>query len=386
MISVAAAKKIITDNLLVLHAVKLPLHLALYRRLAVPVYSTVDVPAFAQSSMDGYAFAYADYQPGESLEIVGEVQAGAANNFVLSKGEAARIFTGAPLPAGADTVVMQEKVTVKDKRLSILDEGLQKGNSVRLQGSAIKKDELALEKNSYLSPGALGFLAGMGIDEVTVYASPVVTIILTGNELQQPGKPLQFGQVYESNAVALQTLLQSLQIENVKILHAPDEPLAIQKTLRAALEESDLVLLTGGVSVGDYDFVVNAADACGVQQLFHKIKQRPGKPLYFGRKENKLVFGLPGNPSSVMSCCYQYVLPALQIELVQLKAPLAKAFQKPAGLTHFLKGWFDGEKVTILDAQESYRMSSFAKANCLVKLEEEVTLCKEGELTEIHLL
>jgi len=108
--------------------------------------------------------------------------------------------------------------------------------------------------------------------------------------------------------------------------------------------------------------------------------------LYFGKKENKLVFGLPGNPSSVLTCFYEYVLPALQSGLMALHIPLAKSFQKPAGLTHFLKGWYDGKTVMPLDAQESYQMSSFAKANCLIKVDEEITVCKEGELTEIHLL
>ena len=386
MISVTAAKNIIANNILILPAAKMLLQNAAQLRLAEDVYSPVDVPAFPQSSMDGYAFVYASYQPGTKLIVTGAMQAGSKASFVLGEGKAARIFTGAPLPGNADTVIMQEKVTVTDNEITIHDDGIQPGNSVRAKGSAIKTGELALSKNTVLSPGAIGFLAGMGISEVTVLSRPRISIVVTGNELQQPGTELNFGEVYESNSFALVAALQKLQITNVKVYSAADDIETVKAVLNEAMENSDMVLLTGGVSVGDYDFVVQAAEACGVTKLFHKVKQRPGKPLYFGKKENKLVFGLPGNPSSVLSCFYEYVLTVLQVKPTVLHVPLEKDFQKPAGLTHFLKGWYNGKTVLLLDAQESYRMSSFAVANCLVKLEEEITFCTAGELAEIHLL
>ena len=386
MISVAAAKKIIADNFLILPEVTLPLVDAVQLRLASAIYSPVDVPAFPQSSMDGYAFAYSDWHSKKKLSVEGEMQAGSKTAFSLDTAQAVRIFTGAPLPAGADTVVMQEKAEVANNELIINDESLQQGNNVRLKGAAIKAGELALEKNSLLSPGAIGFLAGLGISEVTVFARPSVSIIVTGKELQQPGIALTYGEVHESNSFSLKAVLKQLQIHNIKIYSADDELELVKQVLDEAIANSDMVLLTGGVSVGDYDFVVQAAAACGVTKLFHKIKQRPGKPLYFGKKGSKLVFGLPGNPSSVLTCFYEYVLPALQAGLMALHVPLATSFQKPAGLTHFLKAWYDGKTVMPLDAQESYRMSSFAKANCLIKVDEETTVCKEGELTEIHLL
>ena len=144
--------------------------------------------------------------------------------------------------------------------------------------------------------------------------------------------------------------------------------------------------------MGDYDFTVQATEACSVTKLFHKIKQRPGKPLYFGKKENKLVFGLPGNPASVLTCFYQYVLLALEklskrkVALQVIKAPLSMPFQKAAGLTHFLKGYYDGQTVMPLGAQESFRLSSFAKANCLLQMDEEVTVHNEGEPVDVYLL
>jgi len=386
MISVAEAKKIIAEHKLILPPVLLPLQDALQLRLASAVFSPVDVPAFPQSSMDGYAFAHADWQPKSKLLLQGEMQAGSKTDFVVQPGQAVRIFTGAPLPSGADTVIMQEKTTVTNNELVINEENLQKGNSVRSKGSAIKAGELALEKNTVLSPAAIGFLAGMGITGVNVFSRPSVSIIVTGNELQQPGLPLAYGEVYESNSFALTAILKQLHVFDVTVYTAADEPEMVKQVLQKALSKTDLVLLTGGVSVGDYDFVVQSAAACGVTQLFHKIKQRPGKPLYVGKKENTLVFGLPGNPSSVLTCFYEYVLPALQADLMILYVPWARDFQKSAGLTHFLKGWYDGETVMPLDAQESYRMSSFATANCLIKVPEETTLCREGELAEIHLL
>lgn len=392
MISVSEARKIISDNITSLQPMSLPLQKSACLILAEDVYASMDIPAFPQSSMDGYAFSFEGWKKHKRLKIAGEVAAGSKETFTLEPENTVRIFTGAAVPAGADTVIMQEKVKIENGELKIEDEALQQGTSVRSKGSEIKAGELALQKESILSPAAIGFLAGIGITEVKVYPNPSITIVITGNELQQPGEPLQHGQVYESNSFALKAVLQQLHINDLKILYATDKPEVVTNTLKKALEQADVVLLTGGISVGDYDFVLQAATECGVEKLFHKIKQRPGKPLYFGKKENKLVFGLPGNPSSVLTCFYQYVIPALEklskreIGLQTIKVPLAKIFQKNTGLTHFLKGFYDGKTVLPLDAQESFRLSSFAKANCLIQIDEDTTSLKEGELVDVYLL
>jgi len=360
--------------------------------LAEEVYASMDIPAFPQSSMDGYAFSFEGWKKHKKLKIAGEVAAGSNETFTLTPANAIRIFTGAAVPAGADTVIMQEKVKIENGELKIEDEALQQGTSVRSKGSEIKAGELALGKESVLSPAAIGFLAGIGMAEVRVYPNPSITIIITGNELQQPGETLLHGQVYESNSFALKAVLQQLHITDIKILYATDKPEVVTGTLKKALEQADVVLLTGGISVGDYDFVLQATTECGVEKLFHKIKQRPGKPLYFGKKENKLVFGLPGNPSSVLTCFYQYVIPALaklskrEIGLQTIKTPLAKTFQKNTSLTHFLKGFYNGKTAALLDAQESFRLSSFAKANCLIQVDEDTTTLSEGELVDVYLL
>lgn len=392
MISVQEAKKIISENVSVLMPVSLPLQQSAGLTLAKDVYASMDIPAFPQSSMDGYAFSYSDWQKNEKLKIAGEVAAGSNKVFTLASERAVRIFTGAAVPPGADTVVMQEKVIAQNGELIIQDENLQAGNNVRPKGSEIKAGTLALGKNSVLSPAAIGFLAGIGITDVKLYPDPVIKIIVTGNELQQPGKPLQYGQVYESNSFALKSALQQLHIHPVEVYYATDKLEIVMAALEKALQQSDLVLLTGGVSVGDYDLVLQAATQYGVEKLFHKIKQRPGKPLYFGRKDNQLVFGLPGNPASVLTCFYQYVIPALEklssrkINLQSLKVPLASEFKKAAGLTHFLKGTYDGKTATPLDAQESFRLSSFAKANCLIEIPEQTTSLNEGDLVDVYLL
>ena len=392
LINVADAKKIISETTSVLAPANLALQQAAGLTLAEDLYSSMDIPAFPQSSMDGYAFSFNDWKQNKKLEIVGEVAAGSNEVFTLAPGNAVRIFTGAAVPPGTDTVVMQEKIKTVNGELIIEDDSIQVGNSVRPKGSEIKAGALALEKGSVLSPAAIGFLAGIGIADVKIYPDPSISIILTGNELQQPGKPLQHGQVYESNSFALKAVLKQLYINNVEVFYATDKPEIVTSTLEKALQQSDVVLLTGGISVGDYDFVLQAATECGIEKLFHKVKQRPGKPLYFGKKNNKLVFGLPGNPSSVLTCFYQYVIPALEklsnkkpvLKIIQ--APLSKPFQKNTGLTHFLKGIYNGKAATPLDAQESYRLSSFATANCLIQIEEEITSLKEGELVDVYLL
>lgn len=392
MISVSEAKKIIADNVSVLQPVNLPLQQGAGLTLAENVYATMDIPAFDQSSMDGYAFSFKDWKSNQLLTIKGELAAGSNDIVSLSSGNAIRIFTGAAVPHGADTVVMQEKTKIQNDHLAIEDENIVQGLNVRTKGSEIKAGELAIAKDSLLMPAAIGFLAGIGITEVLIYPHPSISIIVTGNELQAPGIPLQPGQIYESNSFSLQAALKQMHFYEVKVYKVEDKLEKVTQVLNEALQQSDVIFLTGGISVGDYDFVAKAAVQNGVEKIFHKIKQRPGKPLYFGKKESKLIFGLPGNPASVLTCFYEYAEPALKKMVMQktaiqmMQAPLAKPFKKAAGLTHFLKGYYDGKTVTALHAQESYRLSSFANANCLIKIDEDVTECKQGETVEIHLL
>lgn len=391
-IEVSEAQKLIRENIKCPDPIKVSISAAAGLILAEDIYSLTDVPPFNQSSMDGYALNYQGWKQNNTLKIEGLAQAGLAEQNPLQANITCRIFTGAAVPKGADTVVMQEKAVVQNGNLIINDNNLLAGQNVRLQGSEAKKGELALEKGSLLNAPAIGFLAGLGIHELMVHPKPTISIILTGNELQQPGLPLSYGQVYESNSYALNAAIRQLGILNVDVFSAEDDLKILTEVLAIAMEQSDLVLLTGGVSVGDYDFVIRAAEANGVEQVFHKIRQKPGKPIYFGKKGDKYIFGLPGNPASVLTCFYEYVYPAIELlskrekDLIRMNAILERDIKKSAGLTQFLKAYFDGKTVKDLKAQESFRLSSFAKANCLIKLDEDRMEYRAGEEVEIHLL
>ncbi len=390
MVSVEEAKKIVVDNVPASKAILLPLKEAAGLVVAQDVYAAIDIPVFEQSSMDGYAIRFQDKKI--SLKVTGEMAAGTPKQLQLQAGEAIRIFTGAPLPQGADTVVMQEKVKMQNGQLVIEDATLKHGSHVRNKGAEIKTGSLAMPQGCYLSPAAIGFLAGIGIVNVMVYPMPSVTIILTGSELQTPGNQLLAGQVYESNSYSLTAALQQAGIKNILIYQVDDALTFVKNQVDVALANSDIILLTGGVSVGDYDFVVEATRLCGVRQHFHKVKQKPGKPLYFGTKNNTLVFGLPGNPSSVLSCFYNYVLPAIELSahkkssVQKVQGKLAKDYPKPKGLTQFLKGVYGNGAAMPLSAQESFQLSSFAQADCLICLEEAHGDYLAGELVQVLLL
>jgi molybdopterin molybdotransferase len=390
MISVEEAKQIIRQNIPSAQPVQLPLTDACGLILAEDLYAKADIPGYAQSSMDGYAFIFS--QRNKALSITGEMAAGTENRLTISPDEAARIFTGAPLPLGADTVVMQEKTLAENGRLTINDEQLKLGSNVRQQGAEIQKGEMAMPAKTYMSVAAAGFLAGIGVTTVSVYPPPKVTIILTGNEIRPAGTDLKFGEVYDSNSVMLKLALMQAGVKEISNLNADDNLQSVQRTIETALAQSDMVLLTGGVSVGDYDYVVKSAEKCGVEKKFHRIRQKPGKPLYFGTKGNKLIFGLPGNPSSALTCFYIYVLPAIEAMMQkpysekEVTGTLTQDYVKPKGLTHFLKATYSEGKVTPLHAQESFRLHSFAQANCLAILEEDRDQYLAGEKIRVNIL
>lgn len=389
LISVDEARQIISESCRVLHPCDIPLKEASGLVLASNIRAPYDIPAYPQSSMDGYALQFNnDRWP---LKLIGEIAAGSNQGFKLKQGEAVRIFTGAAVPAGADTVIIQEKSREEDGMLKPEDPNLVKGANVRPVGSEIAKGELALPAGALLTPPAIGFLAGMGITQVRVVPLPTVSIIVTGNELQMPGEPLEYGKVYEANSFSLLSALHQIGIEPLALYRSGDDPEQLTEILSNALEQSDVVLMTGGVSVGAYDFTTTAFDLCGVEKVFHKIRQKPGKPILFGIKGEKLVFGLPGNPASVLTCYYQYVLPAFgklcrrNAALPIQKALLKAHFRKPAGITHFLKGYFDGDLVELLSGQESYKLNSFAKANCLAEIPEQIAELEAGSEVTVHL-
>ena len=393
MISVPEARKLIAQWAAVLSPVSCSLKEAGGRILAGTIISNLDVPPFDQSAMDGYAFLFDPNKINSSLQVIGEVPAGMHPGLKPGAGEAVRIFTGAPLPEGTDTVVMQEKVQVVEHVITIQDAFLKRGSNVRLRASQTKAGAVALKAGTRLSPGSIGFLAGLGLTQVSVIPVPHITLIITGRELVKPGLPLGPGQIYESNSFALSAALGDMDLKPLAVYKSDDDEKQITDYLNGAISASDLVIVTGGISVGDYDLVKKGMDNCGVDTVFYKVRQKPGKPLYFGRKDNVLLFGLPGNPSAVLTCFYEYIGPAIRQmmglrhhDILAVRKKLAAGFTKKAGLTYFLKGKIDGDEVMPLQAQESFQMGSFAEADCLIQLDENKTDYARGEVVEVHML
>lgn len=389
LVSVDQARALIAASLPSVHPAVVAVSNSLGLATAEDIFSPLDIPAFDQSSMDGYAVYVEDIR--RPLIVQGVMAAGHAQPETLQRNYAMRIFTGAPLPTGADTIVMQEKVIVSSSDIQITDPDIEKGTHVRKRGSELKKDELVLKKGTVINAPIVGLLASLGINNLRVYPRLSISIIATGNELQMPGLPLQAGQSYESNTYFLQSALKPYAENLGTVLYADDKLEIIQCALSTVISESNLVILTGGVSVGDYDFVRQAADRAGVHCKFHRVKQKPGKPLYFGTKENTIIFGLPGNPASVVSCFYEYILPAVRymLHLPQeelITAVLKNDFKKVKGLTQFLKAFVENGEVEILEAQESYRLRSFSTANCLVSLDENSLAYDKGEAVMVRLL
>ena len=389
LVSVEQARALIAASVSRVHPVMKELMVSTGLAIAEDIYSPLDLPAFDQSSMDGYAIYAEDIK--RELPVQGVIAAGHAQPETLQRNHAMRIFTGAPLPAGADTIVMQEKVIVHESGIQITDPQIEKGTHVRKRGSEIKKGELVLKKGTVITAPVAGLLASLGLNSVKVYPRLSVCIMVTGNELQIPGMPLLPGQAYESNNSFLMAALRPFAEAMKSATYVEDNLEILERALSLIINNYELIIITGGVSVGDYDFVRQAADAAGIHCVFHRVKQKPGKPLYFGTKENKIIFGLPGNPASVVSCFYEYVLPAIRfmMHLPQeelISARLKDDFKKVKGLTQFLKAYFADGEVEILEAQESYRLRSFATANCLVALDENRLTYDKGEMVTVRLL
>ena len=387
MITVEKAKRLIQENCPLEKTELMALERAGGFVLARDIYAPVDTPPFHQSAMDGYAFSFDEWNGHSDLQVVGEVQAGNYWPQKIKANQAIRVFTGSALPPGTDTVVIQEMTIRIESNLQINDEKIAKGKNVRLQGAQTKKGNRVLAQKQLLTPAAVSFLAGLGVEQVPVYSQPTIAIIVTGKELLKAGEAPAEGKIYESNSYGLVAALAQLQLSPLSVEMVDDEEALIINAIKKQLK-ADILILTGGVSVGDYDFVSAALAKCGVEKIFHKVKQKPGKPFYFGKQKQTLVFGLPGNPASVLTCFYEYVAEAIsqftQKEyFIRSFLPVADEYHKKQGMTYFLKGKANESEVAILQGQESFRMDSFAQANCIIQLEEEKEIIGKGELVRV---
>ncbi len=368
---------------------KISLDTSLNKVLAEDITSPINMPPFRQSAMDGYAIKYTN---SDTYELVDESKAGDGKFIELKKGQAVRIFTGALVPDEADTVVIQEHVSRSHNSISITKLP-NKFDNVRPVGEQVKKGDLVLKKGLKLNAAAIGFLSGIGISKVLVYKTPKVSIVVTGNELQQSGKQLEDGKIYESNSFMLRAALKNLGISDISILKTKDTFEETKNTISKALENSNVVLISGGISVGDYDFVQEALKVNDVEELFYKVNQKPGKPLWFGQKNDQFVFGLPGNPASALSCFYIYVTPLLNkiigsksIHLPRIKARSLSDYKNTTGKTLFLKGKLKGNDLEILHGQQSSMLHSFANSNVLVRIPNDTELINKNDEVECIIL
>lgn len=387
MVTIEEALRIIEDQKIILKSETKPLEESLGYALATNTASPFDVPEFDNSAMDGYALCglYQEYQ------LVGEVAAGDSKEILMNDGEAVRIFTGAKVPQNTSAVMMQEKTSVKENTL-FLDEMPKAGQNIREKGGQLEEGQEVFIEGHILNPPSLALMGSLGLENLKVFSKPRVNIITTGNELVKPGQPKTEGQIYESNSYAISGALQQFGFEHHQKTQIQDDFEATKAGIKTALESCDILIISGGISVGDYDFVKQSLEENGVNELFYKVFQKPGKPLYFGRKGNQFVFALPGNPASSLTCFYVYVLPLLQklsgypkAGLTTYQFPIKHAYENRFGRPSFLKAAvFDG-KVEILDGQGSSMIQSMAKGNALAFIDKEEKL-EEGDLIKCKLI
>ncbi len=391
MITVEEAKKIVIENVFALaEAISIETSSALGFMLAEDIFAPLDLPPFNQSNVDGYAISDLE---SNSWNVIAEIKAGDNASIELHKGEAVRIFTGAMVPDNAACVMMQEKIQRTENSISYNDTVLMNGEHIRKKGAQIKMGELAIKKDTLINPSIIGFIASLGLKNILVYRKPKIKLIVTGNELQQTGTTLELGKVYDSNSTSLSAAIATMGLAIEEIIFVKDEKQLLAGAVNTALKNTDVLLISGGISVGDYDFVNEVLMENNTTTLFYKIAQKPGKPLYFGKNNNTFVFGLPGNPASALTCFYEFVYPSLKkmqgredVFLTSLKLAVENTISKKKGLAHFLKAYVKSSGVLPLDGQESFKMRAFTDANAFIYLPLEIETINKGDMVEVHLL
>jgi molybdopterin molybdotransferase len=368
---------------------------ALDRVLARDVHAAMDVPPERNSAMDGYAFAGRDLNPegGTRLKLTGQSLAGHPFSGTLGAGECIRIMTGAVMPDGADSVVMQERVEI-DGDVIVLAPGTGAGENVRLPGQDVRRGDVLLSAGRAINAADIGLLASQGVAEVDVRRRPVVTYFSTGDELRGIGELLASGQIYDSNRHTLHALLRRLSVDVRDMGVIPDEPEAILQAFRDAMDTSDMVITTGGVSVGDADYVKQTLESLG-RIDFWKIAMKPGRPLAFGRLGNALFFGLPGNPVSTMATFILFVRPSLQRLMgteprqpLTVRARCLNRLRKTPGRTDYQRGILSRDEsghpvVGTTGLQGSHVLSSMSRANAFIVIPLEAGDVEEGAEVDV---
>ena len=373
-----------------------PLRDALGRVLAADIMSPLDVPSHRNSAMDGWALRFADLAHTETLTEVGASFAGNAYAGEMKAGDCVRIFTGGVVPPYCDTVVMQERASKVEKGVTFA-KGINKGQNVREAGEDLKAGAVALARGRRVRSAELGLIASLGIGEVAVYRNLRVAFFSTGDELKQIGQPLGEGQIYDSNRYTLHGMLTRMGVDVIDMGVVRDDPALIEAAFREASAIADVVITSGGVSVGEADYVKQLMDKLG-EVVFWKIAMKPGRPLAYGKIGSAHFFGLPGNPVSVMVTFYQFVRDALltlQGETPLQVQPLLKAvctsiIKKAPGRTEFQRGVLyieDGVwKVRTTGEQGSGILKSMSDANCFIMLHDHVGNVDAGATVDVQIL
>ncbi|EXI61482.1 molybdopterin biosynthesis protein MoeA [Mannheimia granulomatis] len=378
---------------------RLSLNACANRILAEDIFSPINVPGFDNSAMDGYALRAADLEQSPTLTVIGKSFAGNPFQGEIKAGECVRIMTGAMIPKGCDAVVMQEETELNADGTVTFNNIVQKGSNIRKVGEDIKQGELVLAKGSPLNVASLPLLASLGIASVPVFSKLKVAILSTGDELTSVGEPLSEGKIYDTNRFAVRLMLEKLNCDILDYGILPDDPIQFEQTFRAAQDAADVLITSGGVSVGEADFTKAVLEKLG-KIGFWKIAMKPGKPFAFGQLEKAWFFGLPGNPVSALVTFYQLVQPALAklsglsadkiAKLTQnLTACSAEKLKKAAGRQDFQRGYFyvntNGElEVRSVGLQSSHIFSAFNESNCFIVLEAERGNVEVGEKVTIQ--
>lgn len=378
-----------------LAAENVALSTALGRSLALDIAAPIDVPGYANSAMDGFALRGADLpQTGEQrFVLAGTRLAGDGRRAGVGPGECLRVTTGAPLPEGADTVVIKENVRV-DGDVVVVGTGEIPGANTRAAGEDYARGEAALAAGQRLTPARLGALASFGYTEVAVHRAPRAVLLTTGDEIVAPGRPLGFGQLYDSNRDSLGAMLRAAGVSLLRHEHVRDDPAALRDALQRAATEADLVVSSGGVSAGEADFLPRLLAEIGHVD-FWKVRMKPGMPLLFGTVGEALLFALPGNPVSGIATFEVFVRPLLEVwagrdpaARPRWYARLAEPLNKTHRRAEFQRAWRecrdDGTLwVRPFPRQGSGVLRSVAEADCLIVVGEAPVALAVGDVVEI---
>jgi len=397
---VARAREIIARFLTPVSAVEyLHIRAALGRVLATDIVSPLHVPSHDNSAMDGYAVRFADLKSdGDvTLQVVGTAFAGVPFDGEPPSGACVRIMTGGVVPRGCDAIVMQEHVKPQGDRVTI-GGGHRKGQNLRRAGEYLKKGQTALKRGTSLRPAEIGLIASLGIGEIAVYRKLRVAFFSTGDELRSIGTTLGAGQIYDSNRYTIHSMLTRLGCEVVDMGVVRDDPQLLEQAFNTAAQSADAVITSGGVSVGEADFVKELLERMG-EVVFWKIAMKPGRPLAYGKIGNAHFFGLPGNPVSVMVTFYQFVRDALLTlsgrdpvpPLPMFKVPCTSVLKKAPGRTEFQRGILTQDakgnwSVRVTGEQGSGILRSMSEANCFIILPTDQGNVDAGALVDVQVM